>query len=257
MALVKITFDSSSVTSKMDADVNHFLVSGINGIFYTLLGRCQASVSNNYITFQSGYVQIYGRRIYVEPGTKISVSLDGSAYGYVVIKVDLGNNSVTLEKKESSTTWPSLTREDLMNGGLIHEFPMCRYTKTASSITLESWEPTYLLEDVTRINNKASEVINRVDDKYGPLWDAYSVHSYGTTYIFEDITSLNAFNSIISVYVGGCNVLFSGASVGGSGGMVYYRHLGVDKTLSCQLTNSGLYIQASDGSQPRYARAIR
>ena len=55
-------------------------------------------MSNNYISFQAGYVQVYGRRIYVESGTKISVSLDGTAYGYVIIKIDLGNNAITLEK---------------------------------------------------------------------------------------------------------------------------------------------------------------
>ena len=63
MALIKIAFDAASVSSKMDADINHFLTSGVSGIFYGILGRCQASVSNNYIAFQSGYAQIYGRRI--------------------------------------------------------------------------------------------------------------------------------------------------------------------------------------------------
>ena len=51
MAIQKITFDAASVSSKMDADINHFLTSGVNGIFYGILGRCQASVSNNYISF--------------------------------------------------------------------------------------------------------------------------------------------------------------------------------------------------------------
>ena len=50
MALIKITFDAASVSSKMDADINHFLTSGVSGIFYGILGRCQASVSNNYIS---------------------------------------------------------------------------------------------------------------------------------------------------------------------------------------------------------------
>ena len=71
MAIQKITFDAASVSSKMDADINHFLTSGVNGIFYGILGRCQASVSNNYISFQNGYVQVYGRRIFVESGTKM------------------------------------------------------------------------------------------------------------------------------------------------------------------------------------------
>ena len=258
MSLVKITFDAASVSSKMDADINHFLTSGVSGIFYGILGRCQASVSNNYISFQSGYIQIYGRRIYVESGTKISVSLDGSAYGYVIVKVDLGNNIITLEKKEASSAYPSLTQNDLMNGGLIYEFALCRYTKTSSSITLDSnYSPTYIYNDQTNINSKAQSVRSDISSDYGPLWDAYSSLSYGTTYVFNNITSLNAYNAVISVYVGGVNVMFTGASVGGSGGIVYYRYNGQDCHLSCQLTSSKLYIEDSRGNQPRYARVIR
>ena len=258
MAIQKITFDAASVSSKMDADINHFLTSAVNGIFYGILGRCVASVSNNYISFQNGYVQVYGRRIFVESGTKISVSLDGSAYGIVIIKIDLGNNTITLEKKEASSAYPTLTQNDLMNGGLIYEFPLCRYTKTSSSITLDAnYTPPYIYNDQTKINDKAVEVRNDTSSRYGPLWDMYSSHSYGNTYVFEDITSLNAYDGIISIYVGGTNVLFCGAAVGGSGGVVHYRYNGQDCTLSCQLTGTKLYVEDSRGNQPRYARVIR
>ena len=258
MAIQKITFDAASVSSKMDADINHFLTSGVNGIFYGILGRCQASVSNNYISFQNGYVQVYGRRIYVESGTKISVSLDGSAYGYVIIKIDLGNNTITLEKKEASSAYPTLTQNDLMNGGLIYQFPLCRYTKTSTSITLDTdYDPPSIKNDQTKINEKAVEVKNDASSKYGSIYDGWSTLSYGHCYVFEDITSLNAFNAIISVYVGGTNVLFCGASVGGSGGVVYYRYNGQDCHLSCQLTSSKLYVEDSRGNQPKYARVIR
>ena len=203
MAIQKITFDAASVSSKMDADINHFLTSGVNGIFYGILGRCQASVSNNYISFQNGYVQVYGRRIFVESGTKISVSLDGSAYGYVIIKINLGDNTINLEKKEATSAYPTLTQNDLMNGGLIYEFPLCRYTKTSSSITLDSsYDPPYIKNDQTKINEKGTEIRNDMSSSYGPLWDAYSSLSYGTCYVFTGITSLNAYNGIISLYVG-------------------------------------------------------
>ena len=258
MAVVKITFDAASVSSKMDADINHFLTSGVHGIFYGILGRCQASVSNNYISFQSGYVQVYGRRVFVESGTKISVSLDGSAYGYVIIKIDLGNNVITLEKKEASSSYPSLTQNDLMNGGLIYEFPLCRYTKTSSSITLDSsYTPPYIYNDQTKINEKGTAVLSEASSRYGPVYDGWSTLSYGTCYVFDGITTYNAYDGIISLYVGGTNVLFCGASVGGSGGIVHYRYNGQDCTLSCQLTSSKLYVEDSRGYQPKYARVIR
>lgn len=260
MGLIKITFDSASVTSKQDADLNHFLVSSQNGIFAWVLGRCQASTSNNYINFQSGYVQAYGRRVFVESGTRISISLDGNAYGYVVVRINLGDNSVTLEKKETTSTWPVLTQEDLQNGGLIYEIPLTRYTKTTSSLTLDSsYTPPQIVSEYSRASTLCNNLENRIDTKYSDVWDFYPERysSTSNTYIFRGITTSNASRGIGSVSVGGCTVLFSTAAVSGSGGMVYYYYSGRERSLSMQLTSNGLYIEASDGSQPKYARVVR
>ena len=146
MGLIKITFDNASVTSKQDADCNHFLANKQSGVLDGILGKCQASISNSYIQFQSGYIQVYGRRVFVESGTKIQIPLDANAYGYVYIKFDLGNNVVTLEKKEASSSYPSLTQQDLMNGGLVYEFPLTRYQKTTSSITIDATWSVPLIE---------------------------------------------------------------------------------------------------------------
>ncbi len=253
MAIVKITFDAASVSSKMDADINHFLTSGVSGIFYGILGRCQCSTSNNYISFQSGYVQVYGRRIYVESGTKISVSLDGTAYGYVVIKVDLGNNAITLEKKEASSSYPSLTQQDLTNGGLIYELPLCRYSKTSSSVTLDtSYDPPYIYNDQTNINSKAIQVKSDISSIYGSVWQSLYSTKSGDIYKFNNITTSNASNGVIGVYVGGAYVTFKAAAMSGSGGIVYYTYLGNHYTLSGQLTSSGLYLEDSRDSEPKY-----
>ncbi len=253
MAIVKITFDAASVSSKMDADINHFLTSGVSGIFYGILGRCQCSTSNNYISFQSGYVQVYGRRIYVESGTKISVSLDGTAYGYVIIKVDLSNNAITLEKKEASSSYPSLTQQDLINGGLTYELPLCRYTKTSSSVTLDSsYDPPYIYNDQTNINNKAVQVKSDISSIYGSVWQSLYSSKSGDIYKFNNITTSNASNGVIGVYVGGAYVTFKAAAMSGSGGIVYYTYLGNHYTLSGQLTSSGLYLEDSRDSEPKY-----
>lgn len=107
------------------------------------------------------------------------------------------------------------------------------------------------------MNSKDSDVKQYVRDNYGSLWDGYSNLEYGHCYSFDDITSLNAYNAVISVYVGGVTVMFTGASVGGSGGIVPYRYLGQDYQLSCQLTSSKLYVEDSRGNEPKYARVIR
>ena len=85
MGLVKITFDGSSVSSKQDADINYHVTGLVSaGIIRGLGAELKTSVSNNYITFKDGYVQIYGRRIYVEEGSSVYISLDSTKNGYVV-----------------------------------------------------------------------------------------------------------------------------------------------------------------------------
>ena len=126
MALQKITFDGSSVTSKRDADINHHLGGLVRaGIIEGLGNECQVSVSNNYITFRDGYVQIYGRRIYVEDGSQVYISLDSTKYGYVVVEVNLSNNTVALKAVEtSSSSYPNLTQQDLSTTGTLYQFPI-------------------------------------------------------------------------------------------------------------------------------------
>lgn len=257
MGLVKITFDSASVTSKEDADLNHFLANNQNGRVSGILNAVTPSTSNNYISFTSGYVQVYGRRIYVEAGTKIAISLDGTAYGYIYIAFDLTNNAVTLNKRESTSSYPTLTQEDLMNGGYLYELPIARYTKTSSSLTLDtSYTAPYIKTSETIASEKATTTLNTCASRYGPAYQGTGVIAYSTTYKFTNITTYNASNGIGSVYVGGCNVVFSTDAVGGSGGVIYYYYNG-QKSLSMQLTSGGLYIQASDGSEPKYVRIVR
>ena len=99
MAVVKLTFDGSLNTAKQDAAFNHYLASGQIGIVKGLGGEVVASSSNSKITFSDGYVMAYGRKVYIEEGTSINITLDSSACGYVVISIDTSQNTVTLHTK--------------------------------------------------------------------------------------------------------------------------------------------------------------
>jgi hypothetical protein len=258
MGLIKITFDSASVTSKQDADLNHFLANRQNGRVSGILNAVTPSTSNNYISFTSGYVQVYGRRVFVEAGTKIAVSLDGTAYGYIYIAFDLANNSVSLSKREGSSGYPALTQEDLMNGGYLYELPIARYTKTSSSLTLDTgYTVPYIKSAETIAGDKAGTALTTCASRYGSVYQETGTIAYGTTYKFTGINSINASNGIASVYVGGCHVLFSTDAAKGSGGVVNYYFNEQHRQLTVQLTDSCLYIQASDGSVPKYVRVVR
>lgn len=138
MALIKITFDGSSVSARQDADINYHLCGlKAEGVIKGLGGELAVSVSNNYISFKSGYVQIYGRRIYVEEGSNVYVSLDSTKYGYIIIEVNLNNNTVSLTKLEGAS-YPSLKKENLSTTGLVYQMAIARYSKTATSLTLDT-----------------------------------------------------------------------------------------------------------------------
>ena len=150
-------------------------------------------------------------------------------------------------------TGNTLTQQDLMNGGLIYEFTLCRYTKTSSSVTLDpNYNPTYIYNDQTNINSKGVSVKNDISSIYGPVWQSYYSSVSNNTYKFNNITTSNASNGVIGVYVGGAYVTFKANAMSGSGGLVYYTYLGNHYQLSGQLTSSGLYLEDSRGSVPKY-----
>lgn len=172
MGLVKITFDGSSVSAKQDADLNYH-INGLvaDGVLKGLGNGLTVSTSNNYIIFSSGYVQIYGRRIFVEQNTQIYISLDSTKYGYVIIDIDLTTNSVNLSKAESSSGYPSLTQQNLSAGGTRYQMAIAKYTKTSSSLTLDtSFNPTQIDTPL----NVANEGYSRAVSYFGSNCYIYS-----------------------------------------------------------------------------------
>lgn len=244
MALVKITFDSASVSAKQDADCNHFLASNQNGRIIGLGGNVAVTTSNNYIILSSGYVQVYGRRVYVEANTKIAVALTGSAYGYVFIKFDLGNNEVSLEKKEAPSSYPSLIQENLQFGGLIYELPVARYTKTASSLNLDYYyDPPEIVNADTLAEARVVALDLAVKDRYGPVWQMNYSSVSGKFFTYDNIKTSNASNGFGNVNVAGWNVVFSTAAASGSGAIYQYKFNGTWYDVAIQLKDTGLVVE--------------
>ena len=189
MGLVKITFDGSNVTSKQDADINYHVTGLVPAGIIRGLGKELAySVSNNYITFQDGYVQIYGRRIYVESGSQVYVSLDSTKYGYVVITVNLSNNTVNLGVVEStSSSYPTLTQENLHQSGTTYQMPIAKYSKTATSLTLQTLERTFIETPLSVANTGYNRAVEYMEDYYDPYnWKGDWYSNKSNIYLTND-----------------------------------------------------------------------
>ena len=189
MGLKKLTFDEALNTAKDDAFFNWYLTNKTNGIFNDLGGKCEATSSNGKITFKDGFVSIYGRRIYIENGTNISVSLDSTKKGYVILKVDTINNEASLTLKEgTSSNYPSLTQTNLLESDGVFEFPMVGYSKTTTSLTLDKSVIKYIETNQTKIDSNYDTLNKKINSKVEDLEETIEGKQHGMLCYFSGIT---------------------------------------------------------------------
>lgn len=136
MGIQKITFEGGNVSAKKDADLQYFLFSNRTGILKGIKNGVSYTLSNNMITFQDGYVAVFGRLIYVESNTAISITPDSTKNGYVVLGINTTSNEVSLYLKEQASGFPSLVTTQLVNNDGLYEYALASYSKTSTSVTL-------------------------------------------------------------------------------------------------------------------------
>ena len=174
MAVTKLTFDGSLNTAKQDAYFNYYITNKQNGIVKGLGNECSCTASNGTITFKDGFVSVYGRRVFIENGTSIKVSLDSTKYGYVVLSIDTAKNEAIIAIKEgTNSAYPTLTRTNLLDEDGTYEQPICSFYKTSSSLTIGVVGVTYvrtmdeLLSDLnTQLTTKINSIQNGMQGKY-------------------------------------------------------------------------------------------
>ncbi len=174
MGLVKLTFDGANNTAKMDAYISAFLTSYENGVVNGLGDSCKFAIANGNITFSSGVVSIYGRRVYVEAGTAISVNLDSSKYGYVILNINTEDNSVYLSIEETDGSYPTLTQNNLLKQDGLYQFPMCAYIKTLSSLSADS---TFSIKYINTLAEKVEIAKGELENQFSMQCKKYSSYS--------------------------------------------------------------------------------
>lgn len=258
MGVVKITFDGSSVSAKQDADLNHFLCGAVPaGIMGELANGLTYTVSNNYITFKSGYVQIYGRRIFIEENTQVYIALDGVRYGYIIIDVDLATNSVIINKLETtSSSYPSLIQQNLLTNGTRFQFPIAKYSKTTSLITLQSFSRTVISTPLSVAQSGYNDARNYMENHFSMDVKTHPDQSTGNTYKYN----LSAYqtNKILIVVCINSSVMLTIPGrflTGHSSFGCYYRYLGHDLMLTGEWL-SGTTFVVSPGESSQTVTAI-
>ncbi len=258
MAIRKLTFDDSLNTAKDDAFFNWYLTNKTNGIFADLGDECEATSSNGKITFKDGFVSIYGRRIYIENGTSISVSLDSTKKGYVVLKLDTVNNEATLLAKEgTSSNYPSLTQTNLLESDGTFEFPMVGYSKTTTSLALDKSVITFINLNKTISDNVYNTLILRINSEVSKLNDTIEGKQHGMkceiiqypsqdreTFKFNISSIINKDACLITFAC--CNNIFAVSLnlLKGTTNITFsYKYLGTDYQGYLERSGNDLYIE--------------
>lgn len=245
VGLQKVTFDGANVTSKIDADLYHFLFSNSIGIIEGLKNSVSFSLSNKTITFQDGYISIYGRIIYVEGGTSINILTDSSRYGCVVVGINTANNSVSLYTKEQSGSYPSLVTTHLPTVDGLYEFPLCAYTKNTTTVTLvQNFTRTMIRPVQHAIDVAKSEVIN--DLSYKRITFNYvQMGVYRFTINYNDLI-----NGLLIVMMGSSHpIVVPGAFMfTGSGSVrtITYNYFGSVYSLRLSYLNGAITLTCGD-----------
>lgn len=151
MAIKKITFTNANVTAQNDADLYYFLQGG-TGILKGIKNEIKASNNANRFIFEDGYVSIYGRLLFVDNNTDITVPLNRTAMGYVVLDINTATNSAELTYTEATNGgYPVLIQENLSTGAGRYQFPLAAYSKTGAALTPDqSFKPAYLYPHMER-----------------------------------------------------------------------------------------------------------
>lgn len=256
MGLQKITFDGGNVSAKTDADLYHFLLSYQVGVLQSVKSSVSFTLANNTITFQDGYVVIYGRVIYVEPNTQVAIAPDSNKNGYVVLSVNTINNSVTLSIKEQASTYPSLTRNSLIGADGIYEFPLCAYKKTTTSVAIDY---SYKRETIYAFSQSIEELKQKIRSDFEPRVVEPSLISGSGIYRVYDLSSADLMRAVIVIVVNGTThvtyatpMMF--VTIGSSGG-VQYQIGGTNYSMGLSYNNGALTINCGS-SNHRITRVI-
>lgn len=250
MGLIKITFDGSSVSAKQDADINHHVTGLVPaGIIRGLGSDLSFSASNNYITFQAGYVQIYGRRIYVESGSQVYVSLDSTKSGYVIIDVNLAGNTAILTTIEGSS-FPTLIQNDLSKNGTRYQMPIARYTKTSTSLSIDtSFQRTFIETALSVADSGYQKSKTYVDSNYG-FWARYYADASTATTLKYNISSMDFWEGVVIVNINQLvMVTVPGNYINNSSnGRIEYMYNGVSYFLGVEKLSSESFLLSTSTS---------
>lgn len=139
---------------------------------------CELSNTNNSVTIGEGCFCIKGRFLEILGNETINIS--GNGYYSLVCEIDLSKENTkedflqgNVKVISGTTTYPTLTQQDLNNGGTLYQYEFARFRMTDAGITDFTDRRTFLnLESIySKISNDAATIINQIQENLDNVLD--------------------------------------------------------------------------------------
>ena len=202
--LIGYTFDEQLFTSEAFRKFQDTFLNKNNGV----INGCTLSSTNNSVSITDGWFVIRGALLREQGGTTLNVTDNG--YYSFVCEIDLSKENTetsllqaTFKLIKGTNTYPTLTQQDITNGGTLYQYEFARFRKNDAGITEFTDRRTFLNFDsiYDKIEDDAQELITQIQQELQNVEDgsAYLLKTGGTAngnFTFTgDITIDNLHNS--------------------------------------------------------------
>ncbi len=139
---------------------------------------CELSNTNTSVTVGEGYFCIKGRFLQILGDETKEVSSNG--YYSLICEIDLSKENTKEEFNQGSikvvsgtSTYPTLTQQDINNGGTLYQYEFARFRVSDSGIAEFTDRRTFLnLESIySKINEDATAVLNQIQQALDSVLD--------------------------------------------------------------------------------------
>ena len=139
---------------------------------------CELSSTNNSVTVGAGYFCIKGRFLEILGEDTVNVSSNG--YYSLICEIDLSQentkedfNQGSIKVVSDTSGYPTLTQQDINNGGTMYQYEFARFRVTDSGITDFTDRRTFLnLASIfSKINSDATVVLNQIQEALDVVLD--------------------------------------------------------------------------------------
>ncbi len=202
--LIGYTFDEQLFTSEAFRKFQDTFLNKNSGV----IDGCSVSKTNTTVTVSDGWFVIKGALLREQGGTTLNVEQDG--YYSLVCEIDLTKENTetsllqaTIKLIRGASTYPTLTQQDITNGGSVYQYEFARFRSSNSVISDFIDKRTYLnFQSIyTKINTDVQAIIDTLEGKIKNVEDgsAYLLKTggkiNGNLEVTNQITCSNITNS--------------------------------------------------------------